>query len=80
MKFLEHSTITLGTKNLGSKIIDSKTYKEEQVLARKAIGFIPLGNSDRVAVVVANVHRGWEGPPHNLSYDIVGASLRVGFK
>ncbi len=80
MKFLESSTITLGTKNLGEKIIDSKTYKDEQILARKAIGFIPLGNSDRVAVVVANVQRGWEGPPHNLSYDIVGASLRVGFK
>jgi len=80
MKFLDSSIITLGTKNLGVKTIDSRVYKEEYLLARKAIGFIPLDNSDRVAVVVANAQRGWEGPPHNLSYDIVGASLRVGFK
>jgi len=80
MKFLDSSTITLGTKTLGVKTINRKTYKNEHILARKAIGFIPLGNSERVAVVVANVHRGWEGPPHNLSYDIVGANFRVGFK
>ena len=80
MKFLDSSIIMLGTKNLGMKTIDSRAYKGEHLLSRKAIGFIPLGESDRVAVVVANVHRGWEGPPHNLSYDIVGASLKVGFK
>jgi len=80
MKFLDNSVIRLGTKNLGMKTIDSHVYKDEHLIARKAIGFIPLGKSDRVAVVVANVHRGWEGPPHNLSYDIVGASLKVGFK
>ena len=80
MTFLERSTITLRATNLGVKTIDSRSYKDEHILARKAIGFISLGNSERVAVVVANVHRGWEGPPHNLSYDIVGASLRVRFK
>ena len=80
MKFLERSEISIGTKNLGMKIIDSRNYKSEHLIARKGIGFIPLGSGDRVAVVVANVQRGWEGPPHNLSYDIVGASLRVGFK
>ena len=80
MEFLGSSTIILGSKNLGDKVIDKQTYKDEQILARKAIGFIPLGDSDRVAVVVANVYRGWEGPPHNLDYEIVGASLRVGFK
>ena len=80
MSFLESSVISLGAKSLGMKTIDSRVYKGEHLIARQAIGFIPLGESDRVAVVVANVRRGWEGPPHNLSYDIVGASLRVGFK
>jgi len=79
MSFLESSVISLGTKNLGMKIIDSRRYKGDHLIERQAIGFIPLGKSDRVAVVVAKVQRGWEGPPHNLSYDIVGASLRVGF-
>jgi len=80
MSFLESSIISLGAKNLGMKTIDSRVYNGEHLIARQAIGFIPFEESDRVAVVVANVHRGWEGPPHNLSYDIVGASLTVGFK
>ena len=79
--FLDSSTIMLNTKNKGYKVIDNRHYNKEHILARKAIGFLPLSpNGTRVAVVVANVHRGWEGPPHNLSYDIVGASLTVGFK
>jgi len=80
IEFLDSSIIMLSAKGKGSKVIDTQHYKKSYLLARKAIGFIPLGKSDRVAVVVANIHRGWEGPPHNLSYDIVGASLRVGFK
>ena len=79
--FLDSSTIILSAKGKGQKVIDRRHYKDEQLLARKAIGFIPLSKSaDRVAVVVANVHRGWEGPPHNLGYEIVGASLKIGFK
>ena len=77
--FLDSSTILLNKKRKGYKVIDRQHYTGTHILARKAIGFIPLEGS-RIAVVVANVHRGWEGPPHNLSYDIVGASLTVGFK
>ena len=82
MAFLDSSTIYLRSEKKGKKILNQKYYKGEHILARKVIGYIPLGErgSRRVAVVVANVQRGWEGPPHNLSYDIVGASLRVGFK
>ncbi len=80
MEFLDSSTIMLSAKGKGSKVIDTQHYKKSYLLARRAIGFIPLGGNDRIAVVVANVQRGWEGPPHNLSYDIVGASLKVGFK
>ncbi len=80
MEFLDSSTIMLSAKGKGSKVIDTQHYKKSYLLACRAIGFIPLGGNDRVAVVVANVQRGWEGPPHNLSYDIVGASLKVGFK
>ncbi len=26
------------------------------------------------------LRRGWEGPPHNLGYEVVGAHLTIGFK
>ena len=80
--FLRNSTIYLRSEKKGQKIIDQKSYNGEYFLDRKPIGYIPLGarGSKRVAVVVAKLHRGWEGPPHNIGYAIVGANLAVGFK
>ena len=79
--FLTFSKIYIKSAKKGSKIIDIKYYKHPSyILARKPIGFLKLGNNKRVAVLVGSVSRGWEGPPHNLSYEIVGANLEVGFK
>jgi len=82
LEFLDSSTISLRSEKKGEKVLNRKYYKGEHVLAREPIGYIPLGErgSRRVAVVVATLHRGWEGPPHTISYDIVGANLDVGFK
>ena len=79
--FVKDSKIVLSSNKKGEKVIDIKNYKSSHLLDRQAIGYIRLGeDSSRVAVVVANLHRGWEGPPHLIGYDIVGASLDVGFK
>ena len=81
MEFLNSSTIYLRSEKHGQKILNQKKYNGEHVLARKVLGYMPLGErgSRRVAVVVATVHRGWEGPPHKIEYEIVGANLAVGF-
>ena len=82
LNLLDTSTIYIHSKQRGKKIIDKKSYKHSSyLLERKAIGFFSLGKENRrVAVVVATVNRGWEGPPHVIGYEIVGASLSVGFK
>ena len=82
LDFLNSSTIYLRSKKHGQKVLDKKHYDGEHILKREPIGYIPLGErgSRRVAVIVSTVHRGWEGSPHNISYEIIGANLAVGFK
>jgi len=61
--FLIYSKIYIKSAKKGSKVIDKHYYKHPSyILARKPIGFLKLGNNRRVAVIVANVTRGWEGP------------------
>ncbi len=44
------------------------------------LGYISSPYTDRIALILAKVYRGWEGPPHVISYIIVGASLSKAFK
>jgi hypothetical protein len=81
--FLNTSTIYINSKKRGRKTINEKFYKHgsSHTLARKPMAFLASSNkSRRVAILVGTVTRGWEGPPHNLTYEIVGANLAVGFK
>ncbi|CAA6824437.1 MAG: Unknown protein [uncultured Sulfurovum sp.] len=79
--FLEQSTIFLHSKLQGEKRVNFQKYVvPSHILDRKPIGYIKLDeNNKRIAIVVAKVQRGWEGPPHNISYEFVGANLKVGF-
>jgi hypothetical protein len=80
-RFLTTSSIYIHSKKRGRKTINEKFYKKgSQTLSRKPMAFLPLAkNSKRVAILVGTLTRGWEGPPHNISYEIVGANLSVGF-
>jgi len=81
--FLNTSTIYINSKKRGRKTINEEFYKNasSDSLARKPMAFLPSSNtSKRVAILVGTVKRGWEGPPHNLTYEIVGANLSVGFR
>jgi len=80
--FLTVSTIYLNAKRKGHKTINERFYKKgTQVLARKPMAFLPsFKNLKRVAILVGDIRRGWEDPPHNLHYEIVGANLMVGFQ
>ncbi len=80
-QFVKSSTLYLGSKEKGQKIIDTKSYNDSQLLEREILGFLNIEKGNRrIAVIVANLYRGWEGPPHVLGYEIIGASLSVGFK
>jgi len=79
--FLTDSIIYIHSQKKGQKIIDKEHYKQGSlVLARKPMGIFPSEeNHKRVAVLVGTVRRGWEGPPHNLHYKVIGANLEIGF-
>ena len=82
-EFLDTSNIYIHSKYKGSKEINKKRYKKDMshILDRKAIGFIDIGKRrKRVAILVASINRGWEGPPHNIRYEVIGANLDVKFK
>ncbi len=81
IQFVKSSTLYLSSKQKGQKTIDTKSYKDSHLLEREILGFLNIekGNK-RIAVIVANLYRGWEGPPHVLGYEMIGASLSIGFK
>ena len=79
-KFVTNSILYLSSQIKGRKVIDKKSYYNSQILEREILGFLNVEKGNRrIAVVVANLNRGWEGPPHVISYEIVGANLEVGF-
>ena len=79
-KFITDSTLYLTSQTKGRKIINRKKYQNSHLLEREILGFLNIEKGNRrIAVVVANLTRGWEGPPHVISYEIVGANLEVGF-
>lgn len=81
LSLVDSSTVSIHSKSRGEKSINKKEYDpSSSLLDRKAIGFIPLGKENkRTAVVIATIYRGWEGPPHVISYEIIGANLAMGF-
>lgn len=79
-KFLTESTIYISSKSKGHKIINHQRYKlPSYIIARKPLGGIALGDGKRQAIIVGKVGQGWEGAL-NLTYEVVGANLAVGFK
>jgi len=46
----------------------------------KVLGHLKSPYEPRVAVVLIEAWRGYEGPPHATNVKVVGASLTAGFK
>jgi len=70
-------------KKARSKTVSSADFinkKHNGLLDVQVLGCMASPYESRAAVVVAKIHRGWEGPPHEIGISIVGCSLKVGFK
>ena len=80
--FVTSSTLYIHSEKRGSKHINKKIYKDNShLLAREPMAFLATNRGiKRVAILVGAVSRGWEGPPHNLTYEVIGANLSLGFK
>jgi hypothetical protein len=54
--------------------------EETSPLDVDVVGFMKSPFEDRIAIIVIEVYRGYEGPPHATSIEVAGASLSSGFK
>jgi hypothetical protein len=80
---VSQATLQLISKRNGKKTILDKTYGKEtdpQPLNLKVLGYTKSPFEPRIAVVMIEVQRGYEGPPHTTHIKIVGSSLSSGFK
>ena len=74
--------IYLESRERGKKRIHKKIYKEQSYLLDiQPIGYFPPAEgSRRVAIIVGYLYTGYEGPPNEIRYGIIGAHLETGFK
>lgn len=75
--------LKLISKQKGSKIVYQKTYKGEGsdgIIEIKKGGVLLSPFESRAAVILIEIKRGWEGPPHTANVRIVGADLIGGFR
>ena len=75
--------LKLLSKQKGAKTVYQKTYngKGYDGIMNAELGGILLSPFEpRIAVILVETRRGWEGPPHTTNIKIVGATLNGGFK
>jgi len=69
----------LNSARKGSKTILAHSYERVRPLYVGMIGYLKSPFESRIAVVLVEIIRGYEGPPHTGDVRIVGASLHSGF-
>jgi hypothetical protein len=79
---IKSALLQLSSKRKGRKTIFEQTYKTDESLPldMKVLGYLKSPFEPRVAVVMAEVWRGYEGPPHTTHTTVVGSTLDTGFK
>jgi hypothetical protein len=76
-------TLQLTSRLSGKKIVFDHNYiKPDEMLPLdlKVLGYVKSPFEERIAVVLIEIYRGYEGPPHTTHIKIAGASLSSGFK
>ena len=76
------AALALSSPDLGKKTVytaDKKDLGTYPPLDMAVAGVFRSPYENRIAVVLLNVQRGWEGPPHTAEVKIVGADLKNGF-
>ncbi|MBA2378946.1 MAG: hypothetical protein H0V76_05165 [Blastocatellia bacterium] len=76
-------TVNMDSERLGTKVIRQDVYKKEDVNGFRNAeipGALLSPFESRVAVIVVEELRGYEGPPNITRIKIVGSTLKTGFK
>ncbi len=84
MERVKSVVLEFSTPRLGKKSIFTAAYKADEMyvspLDVAVAGAFKSPFENRVAIVMIKVQRGWEGPPHTVEAQIVGADLVTGFR
>lgn len=76
-------TLRMRSRKRGTKVVMRDVYQKGEVSGfRRAMiaGMLKSPFEDRVAIIVAEEYRGWEGPPNITGIKVVGSTLKTGFK
>jgi hypothetical protein len=76
-----HLTLQLNSQRNGKKTVLDYAYTEEGIpLYVGMVGYVKSPFEPRIAVILMEIYRGYEGPPNTGTVKIVGADLATGFK
>lgn len=65
----------------GKKIVyENRDLTESEILDVKLLGYLKSSFQPRVALILIEVHRGYEGPPHVARVNLIGSDLVSDFK
>ncbi|MBX3281535.1 MAG: hypothetical protein KF756_03570 [Acidobacteria bacterium] len=76
------ATVSLTASGIGSKVVFSSSYDKVlfiNPLDASVLGAVKSPYEDRIAILLIEVRRGYEGPPHITQIKIIGADLKSGF-
>jgi hypothetical protein len=76
-----HLFLQINSQRNGKKTVLDYAYTDEAIpLYVGMVGYVKSPFEPRVAIILMEIYRGWEGPPNTGSVKIVGADLVSGFK
>lgn len=77
---IKKATLQVGSRRGGTKTVYEESHPEYGPLEIKVLGYLKSPYEPRVAVIIIEVWRGYEGPPHVTHIKVAGSSLTTGFK
>lgn len=76
---IDRATLHIDSRRHGTKVVLDHAYAELRPLYIGLVGYIKSPHEPRIATVLLEVIRGYEGPPHTAHVRIVGSSLATGW-
>ena len=77
---IDNATLQLSSRQHGRKTVLDYAYTKARPLYVGSVGYIKSPHEPRIAIVLLEVLRGYEGPPHTARVRIIGADLDKGFR
>jgi hypothetical protein len=77
---IKKATLQISSRGGGTKTVHEQSYPEYGPLDMKVLGYLKSPYEQRVAIIMLEVWRGYEGPPHTTHVKVAGSSLTTGFK